>query len=384
MELALKRTEADALAHLAGASARGIARWAEDTQHAVTDSAYRPFEARIGPIAKPIHSIQRGLIRQAYFWVHAGLVTATLAARAIVSARATEAAVSIHDRPGAAPSVALLNGFSGDRLHGAGSALAVPMTLRHGGYDVAPRPLSLRSAYGSANGRLAVFVHGLVETEHSWRYRAQERWGDPQTSYGSRLHSEHGLTPLWVRYNTGLPIAANADALARLLTAVVDGWPVPVEQIVLVGHSMGGLVSLGALDSRPPWLDVVRSVVTLGSPRDGAPLARHAALTERLIESMPQVRWLSGILAQRSVGIRDLEQASPGRLELPSTIGQYAVLSTLTREPTNVIGARIGDGLVPVPERHTVPTDVLGGLGHLDLLNHPRVYERLTTWLAAA
>ncbi len=60
------------------------------------------------------------------------------------------------------------------------------------------------------------------------------------------------------------------------------------------------------------------------------------------------------------------------------------MLSTITPRATSVVGARIGDGLVPVPARHTVDTAVLGGLHHLDLLNHPRVYERLTTWLAPA
>jgi pimeloyl-ACP methyl ester carboxylesterase len=210
-----------------------------------------------------------------------------------------------------------------------------------------------------------------------------ERWGHPETSYGSRLRDDLGYLPVWVRYNTGLPIGANAAAFARLLAALVDGWPAPIQEIVLVGHSMGGLVSLGALTDERPWRDPVRSVVTLGSPREGAPLARHAANAERFALSAPPVRWLGHLLGQRSDGIDDLRHRDATGPAVPARIGQYAVLSTLTAKPTGPIGTRIGDGLVPVPARHTVPTDVVGGVGHLDLLNHPRVYERLTAWLAA-
>lgn len=379
---ALKRAEMDELARLAGQAARGVAWVAEDTQQAVTDSVYRLLPSRIGPIAGPIQQIQRGMVRHAYFWVHAGLAIATVAARAVISARATDA-MSIHDRPRLGRNVAVLNGFRGDRLHREGSALSVPMTLRHAGTDVPVHPESLRTAYGSEHTRLAVFVHGLVETEHSWRYRAQERWGDPTVSYGSRLAEDLGYLPLWVRYNSGLRISSNGAAFAGLLTALVDSWPQPVDEILLVGHSMGGLVILRALDGAPAWRDTVRGVVTLGSPREGAPLARHAAATERLVRSSATARWLGHLIALRSEGIHDLHDGGPSGADLPASIGQFAVLSTLTPRPTSPFGVRLGDGLVPVPDRHTVRTDVVGGLNHMDLLNHPRVYDKLRTWVAA-
>jgi pimeloyl-ACP methyl ester carboxylesterase len=354
----------------------------EDTQQAVTDSIYSLLASRIGPKATPIQRIHRGLTRHAYFWVHAGLATVTLAARAIISAKATDA-VSIHDRPRLSRNVAVLNGFRGDRLHREGSALSVPMTLRQAGTDVPVHPKSLRTAYGSEHTRLAVFVHGLVETEHSWRYRARERWGDPAVSYGSRLAEDLGYLPVWVRYNSGLRISSNGAAFAGLLTALVDSWPQPVDEIVLVGHSMGGQVMRHALDGEPAWRDTVRGVVTLGCPREGAPLARQAAATERLVRSSATARWLGHLIALRSEGIHDLHDGGPSGGALPATIGQYAVLSTLTPKPTSPLGVRLGDGLVPVPDRHTVRTDVVGGLNHLDLLNHPRVYEKLRTWVAA-
>lgn len=362
-----------------------MTRLAQDTQNAVTDRAYDRLASRIGDAGsavKPIHLVHRGMTQHAYFWVHVGLQAAAVAARAVSGARANDEG-SISDRPRAYGTLGVLNGFTGDRLHRDGSALAVPMTLRHAGRDVAPEPTSLRTAYGRGHRRLAVFVHGLVETEDAWRYRARERWGAPGVSYGSRLHTDLGYLPIWVRYNTGRRVTTNGAALATLLAGLVRSWPEPVEELVLVGHSMGGLVILNALAEADAATSLpVRAAITLGSPRDGAPLERQADAMEQVARSVAPAHWLGGIVGLRSEGIRDLHGNTPTP-RAPSGVDEYAVLSTITPRTTSAVGAQIGDGLVPVPARHTVETAVLGGLHHLDLLNHPRVYERLTTWLAA-
>ncbi|MGB8384627.1 MAG: hypothetical protein WCG47_25865 [Dermatophilaceae bacterium] len=381
----MKRAEAESLAHLTGQAARGVTRIAQDTQNAVTDRVYERLTPRIGPVAGPIHTIHRALTQHAYFWVHAGVEAAALAARVITAARASGIG-SISDRPRGRATLAFVNGIRGDHLHREGSPLALQMTLRHAGRDVAAEAGSLRTAYGRGHTRLAVFVHGLVETEDSWQYRSSARWGSDGVSYGSRLHADLGYLPIWLRYNTGRTLAANGAALAALLTRLVRAWPATVEELVLVGHSMGGLVILTALAQSDEAASLpVRAAITLGAPRHGSPLERHAHAIAQRTQSVPPARWAHGILRLRSEGIKDLHSgAGPTSLTLPPTVGQYAVLSTITPQATSLVGARIGDGLVPVPARHTVDTAVLGGLHHLDLLNHPRVYERLTTWLAPA
>ena len=68
---------------------------------------------------------------------------------------------------------------------------------------------------------------------------------------------------------------------------MVAAWPVEVEEVALVGHSMGGLVSRSAAHSRSSdgaaWVEHVRKVVSLGSPHMGAPLeqAVHYAALRR-------------------------------------------------------------------------------------------------------
>jgi pimeloyl-ACP methyl ester carboxylesterase len=93
---------------------------------------------------------------------------------------------------------------------------------------------------------VVVFLHGLFETEFSWRLGA----GEDGETYGSRLARDLGCTPVDVRYNTGRHISENGRSLSELLEAVVAEWPVEVEEVALVGHSMGGLVARSACHGR--------------------------------------------------------------------------------------------------------------------------------------
>ena len=70
----------------------------------------------------------------------------------------------------------------------------------------------------------------------------------------------------------------------------------------------------------------------------------------------------------------------------------YFVGATLTREPDSPFGRIVGDLLVQFPSasgngrRRRIPFEIdngrhLGGMNHLQLLNHPAVYEQLHAWL---
>ncbi len=98
------------------------------------------------------------------------------------------------------------------------------MTLGYwkGGREVHLNLDGVAEAFPDATSSLAVFVHGLCETEEAWRspYPA----GRPRPTYGDRLRSELVITPVYVRYYT----VAGVDHL-RLLNdpAVYErlrGW----------------------------------------------------------------------------------------------------------------------------------------------------------------
>ena len=206
--------------------------------------------------------------------------------------------------------VGALTGLVGDRLEREGSDLHQPMAARVPGRPVALEPEALRAAYPDATGLLVVFLHGLMESEFSWRLGA----GPDGGTYASRLREELGFTPVELRYNTGCHISENGLELADLLERLVAAWPVEVERIALVGHSMGGLVARSAChqaaERGDAWAGRVRHVVSLGSPHMGAPLAQGVHWASAALHALPETRPLASLLRRRSAGIRDLRHGS--------------------------------------------------------------------------
>ena len=91
-------------------------------------------------------------------------------------------------------------------------------------------------------------------------------------------------------------------------------WPVEVEEIALVGHSMGGLVARSAcyhgVELGHDWVGRVRHVVSLGTPHMGAPLAQGVHYAAHALHAVPETRPFARFLRRRSAGIRDLRQGS--------------------------------------------------------------------------
>ena len=297
---------------------------------------------------------------------------------------------------------AAVNGLIGDRLRDEGSNVAFDIGIRVAGRDVGLDRDALAAAYPSATGRLVVFVHGLSENEAYWhraaRPRTEARREAPdRRSYGDRL-VEEGWTPVYVRVNTGLPIAENGVAMAALLDRLVRAWPVDVRRMALVGHSMGGLILRAACavttDSTSPWTDRVTDVVCLGTPHLGAPLERvvnrGVAALGRLPESAPFGR----ILEYRSVGILDLRHGLASDVQNLPNARYRLVAATLTRSPRSVTAGTIGDYLVPYASALGRPRrgeEMFPGAetlhvplaDHFDLLNHDDIYAALRGWLAS-
>ena len=133
---------------------------------------------------------------------------------------------------------AVLNGLFGDALVEKESVLAIPLTFRTASGDELPLDHDgLERALPNAGSRLCVLVHGLMASESVWRFARRQ-----QLTYGELLARERGVSPVYVRYNTGRHISTNGRELAAKLQRLVSAWPVPVREIDLIGHSMGGLV----------------------------------------------------------------------------------------------------------------------------------------------
>ena len=249
-----------------GGEAAGILTTLVRDMHA--GIANRVFGA-IGPAAKPTQIIHDAVARTIYGGVDGGIRGATRVAGALASkAWGRDGDESLESQPTIAAAIAAINGLYGDQLTAHRNGFALSMQIRHHGTAVPLTADGVAAAFPTATGRLAVFVHGLFLTERSW-WRTP-RTGEDLRSYGQRLHHEHGFTPVYLRYNTGLHISHNGQTLADMLHRLEALWPVPIHEIVLVGHSMGGLVTRSACyygeQQQHRWTEAVRHVVCLGSP----------------------------------------------------------------------------------------------------------------------
>ena len=378
-----------------------------------------------------IHSIHGSIAARAFrhtgpggapaWWLHdriAGAVYDGLKLSTLALGRAAEAALAARPRvvsttPRGAAVVGAINGLIGDTLERRQSALHQPMALRVHGEPIGTSPAALAAAYPQATPRVAVFLHGLMETEFSWR------WGSRATgeSYGTLLERELGITPVYVRYNSGRHISDNGRSLADLLEQVAASWPVPVREIALIGHSMGGLVARSAAQQahldRMVWPTHVRQIVSLGTPHMGAPLEQAVHYASAGLALLPETRPFSRFLRRRSGGIRDLRQGSlvdqdwrdrdPDALraeacaEVPLLEGvtHCFVTATITRSPRHPLGRLIGDCLVLQASgsgrsrTRRIGFDEeyghhVGGAHHFALLNHPAVYDKLREWFKSS
>lgn len=287
--------------------------------------------------------------------------------------------------------LAVLTGAVGDWLAATGNALATPTTLVHAGQPLAAERAALQAALPDAGPRIVLLIHGLMATEHGFAL------GELATAdYGDLLRQHKAMTPLRVRYNSGLPVAALGRELDELLAQVVAQWPVAVQDITLVCHSMGGLVARAAWGSartaKHPWPDLVRNIVYLATPHLGAPLERAGRSLTAVLRSVPDpvAQVLSQMADLRSAGIQQL--GDPAQLPWPQGPRQLLVAGSLVQGTP--LEAVVGDGMVSVKSaladdaQHPRPADsdtrVVAGASHPGIAFSPAVAEILLAWLPQA
>ncbi len=402
----MRREEIEALGDLAGEAAAGAARQIHELHTGIAGRVW----SRVGPAALPVKLAHDRIARSAYS-AASELTRTVVRAGAHAAGRAQSPdAPSIERTPAGRVVVSALNGAFGDALVRQGNPLALGMAVRRHGSDLDIGRSELRRAYPNAKPRLAVFVHGLCETDEAWKIGAGRH-----VPYGHRMEIELGYTPVYVRYNTGRHISENGRELATLLENLVAGWPVPVHEVVLVGHSMGGLVGRSACHygAESACVAKVRQVFTLGTPHRGAPLEQAANAASAAFARLPETRPLARALNLRSSGIKDLRYGylvdecwmdedcdaylrnTSREIPFLPTARHYFICATLTREPDATVGRIVGDLLVLQPsawahegrgKRMRFPIEHyyhVGGANHFDLLNHPAIFGQMRRCLAS-
>ena len=305
--------------------------------------------------------------------------------------------------------VAALNGVYGDFLAATGNPLAISMRLRRGGEPLELSRQALAAAIPQASGNVVLLAHGLCLNDLQWRWKGHD--------HGEALAADAGFTPVYLHYNSGLHVSTNGRACAELIEALVQAWPVPMDELVLLGHSMGGLVARSACHhgkvAGHAWLRVLRKIIFLGTPHHGSTLERGGNWVDLGLGVSPYTAALARVGKSRSAGITDLRHGSlldedwqhrdrfarsgdqRAMVPLPDGVQCCAVGASITKKESRLRERLLGDGLVPLPSalgRHADPGRSLDfpepqrwvgyGMSHFDLLARREVYERILRWLA--
>lgn len=250
-----------------------------------------------------------------------------------------------------------LNGVIGDHLHATENPLAIPMQFRAGGRALPLERGALADALPAVSGRLVVLAHGLCMSAGQWARNGHD--------HGAALARETGCTPVYLHYNSGRHVSENGRLLAALLEQLIASWPRPVEELSILGHSMGGLVARSAhhyaVADGLTWPRHLRRMVFLGTPHHGSPLERAGHRFQSAVQLSPYLASLARLGMLRSAGVTDLRHGNlvdedwngadrfavaedrRRHLPLPADVDCYAVAGTLSDRFGN-----LGDGLVPV------------------------------------
>ena len=331
----------------------------------------------------PTLSVARGLTRAAYAGVRGVAGVVGQGGDRLLEGVGRALSPSSEPQPPALPLPlgvqAALNGVAGDRLARMGHVSALPMKL-------VPHRRSPKRAVVGASGDV-LFVHGLCMHDGHW----QSTSGDA-VDFGVRLRESCGLAPIYLRYNSGLPISENGRRVALLLARRDRALRQAPGPLHVVAHSLGGLVFRSAvawaIERGLAWPHRLQNVVFLGTPHGGAPLERAGRILDSVLEASRFSAPWAAVGRLRSMAIRQLGDAevAPWPVGLDA-VRLQAIAGCLTRRGPRALHEHWGDGLVPVRSAlaSAIPAEVLPvhgrevleGLGHLDLISHPEVALRL-------
>jgi pimeloyl-ACP methyl ester carboxylesterase len=374
----------------------------------VVEAMHHQIASVPGLLAKPRRDRTSGITRLVYRSIHGviglvghGLDTLLAQFEPLLGERSTW--------PGRESLLAALNGVLGDYLAASNNPLAITMQLRRGGAALPVERELLAAAIPDAGGKLLVLLHGLCMSDLQWKRKGHD--------HGAALAGDLGFTPVYLHYNSGLHVSINGRAFAGQLESLVTNWPVPVTELVLIGHSMGGLVARSAChygaQAKHQWLQQLGKVVFLGTPHHGAPLERGGNWVDLLLSSTAYSAPLARLGKIRSAGITDLRYGnlvdedwhkrdrfarSGDRrvpVPLPEGVACFAIAASTGKSAGALPELLVGDGIVPLASalgHHDDPRLaivfepsrqwVAYGTHHLDLLNRPEVNAYIRRWLA--
>jgi pimeloyl-ACP methyl ester carboxylesterase len=302
--------------------------------------------------------------------------------------------------------LAVLNGTMGDYLATTGNPLAISMRLRRKGQPLTLTTEALSAAVPTPRDKLLILVHGLCLNDLQWTRKGHD--------LGTDLARTLKYTPVYLHYNTGLHTSVNGRAFAALIETLLEQWPKPLNELVVLAHSMGGLVSRSAyyygIEAGQVWPRHLSKLIFLGTPHHGALLEGGGNWVNLCLGLSPYTAPFARLAKLRSAGITDLRYGNlldedwqgfdrfehAGDLRHPIPLPEGVACYTIAANIGTKTGDLFGDGMVTVNSalgRHEDPKLTLSfspsrqwvgyGMDHLDLLRQPSVSKQIECWLAS-
>lgn len=302
----------------------------------------------------------------------------------------------------------VLNGIIGDYLEEKENPLQITMRFRNQGKTLLLDNKNLKKAYPTINGKILLMVHGSCLNDIQWTQKEHNQ--------SEVLAKELHKTPIYLLYNSGRHTSLNGQNFSEILEELVLNWSVPIEELVIVAHSMGGLVTRSALyygqQQEKEWTKHLKKIVFLGTPHHGASLERAGNYLDVILETIPYTKPFARLGKIRSAGVTDLRygnlihedwqdndrfklKADQRQLiPLPKGIACFSIAACSGKKSNTISSNLIGDKLVSINSalgQHKDPSKCLEfkkndtwiayECTHTDLLHNPKIYTKIKEWL---
>jgi triacylglycerol lipase len=311
--------------------------------------------------------------------------------------------------------VSAINGAVGDKLHN--TPFGIEMNFYHQNKLVKLDKESLKQYFQQKNdnlevsNKICVLIHGLTHNETAWEF-------PDKSDYGSLLERDFQYCPFYLRYNSGLHISENGKLLAALLEKLYQNYPVEIQNICIIAHSMGGLLTHSACyyaqENQFEWVKNLKHIFLLATPHLGSFLEKFANLTTSILEKVPnwQTRLVGKAINLRSAGIKDLRfgylkdedwkdqptdqfmKNNKNVIQKLSDVSYHVISGRLTQDEKHWVSQLFGDILVNtesatarsnniddfnfLPEHHYE----FAKTNHFKLSAMPEVYEKIKSWIS--
>jgi len=302
----------------------------------------------------------------------------------------------------------VLNGVIGDHLEKNENPLKINMQFRHQAKPVPINSKNITNTYPTINGKILVMVHGSCLNDIQWTRK--------EHNHGTALAKELNKTAIFLNYNSGRHISTNGQEFNELLEDLILHWPVPVEELVILAHSMGGLVSRSALyygqQEQKSWTKQLKKIIFLGTPHHGAPMEKAGNYLDVILESVPYVKPFARLGKIRSAGVTDLRYGNlldedwqktdrfkmqgdqRQNILLPEKVVCYSIAGIAGKATASKATQLLGDKMVGVKSalgQHKDPSKNLNfkkkntwiayETNHTELLSNPKIYSKIKSWM---